>query len=142
MFIERQTAAGEGTLQERRGADQNDKRILGNVVQCDGARATISAYAEDADGAVTGQWTVGKMVSINLGATRTVGLVYEIGKSDRAWSSEGQNPIEVRVELIGETTPSIGQGRGVRMKERAAVPVAMSAPPTVGKKRSLPRTAD
>ncbi|WP_041921664.1 helix-turn-helix domain-containing protein [Hyphomicrobium denitrificans] len=46
------------------------------------------------------------------------------------------------VELIGETTPSTGQGRGVRMKERAAVPVAMSAPPTVGKKRSLPRTAD
>ena len=110
MFIERQTAAGEGTLQERRGADQNDKRILGNVVQCDGARATISAYAEDADGAVTGQWTVGKMVSINLGATRTVGLVYEIGKSDRAWSSEGQNPIEVRVELIGEVRDAVEPG--------------------------------
>ncbi len=110
MFIERQTAAGEGTLQERRGADQNDKRILGNVVQCDGSRATISAYAEDADGAVTGQWTVGKMVSINLGATRTVGLVYEIGKSDRAWSSEGQNPIEVRVELIGEVRDAVEPG--------------------------------
>lgn len=110
MFIERQAAAGEGTLQERRGADQNDKRILGNVVQCDGARATISAYAEDADGAVTGQWTVGKMVSINLGATRTVGLVYEIGKSDRAWSSEGQNPIEVRVELIGEVRDAVEPG--------------------------------
>ena len=50
---------------------------------------------------MTGLWTVGKMISINLG-TRTVGLVYEIGKSDRAWSSEGQNPIEVSVELIGE----------------------------------------
>ncbi len=110
MFIERQASAGEGTMQERRGADQNDKRILGNVVQCDGARATISAYAEDADGAVTGQWTVGKMVSINLGTTRTVGLVYEIGKSDRAWSSEGQNPIEVRVELIGEVRDAVEPG--------------------------------
>jgi DNA helicase HerA-like ATPase len=71
-------------------------------VQCDGARATISAYANDAEGATTGQWTVGKMISINLGASRTVGLVYAIGMADRAWSSEGQNTIEVSVELIGE----------------------------------------
>ncbi|MGX5844037.1 ATP-binding protein [Mesorhizobium sp. ArgA1] len=102
MFVEREASVGEPTSQERRRAEQNDKRILGNVVQCDGARATISAYADDLEGAVTGLWTVGKMISINLGTSRTVGLVYEIGKSDRAWSNEGQNPIEVSVELIGE----------------------------------------
>ncbi|MER8429956.1 ATP-binding protein [Mesorhizobium caraganae] len=102
MFVEREASVGEPTSQERRRAEQNDKRILGNVVQCDGARATISAYADDIEGAVTGLWTVGKMISINLGTSRTVGLVYEIGKSDRAWSNEGQNPIEVNVELIGE----------------------------------------
>jgi len=102
MFAEREASVGESISQERRNVQQNDRRILGNVVQCDGARATISAYAEDADGTVTGQWTVGRMISINLGSTRTVGLVYEIGKSDRAWSSEGQNPIEVSIELIGE----------------------------------------
>ncbi|MER9915146.1 ATP-binding protein [Mesorhizobium sp. M0050] len=102
MFVEREASVGEPTSQERRRAEQNDKRILGNVVQCDGARATISAYADDIEGAVTGLWTVGKMISINLGTSRTVGLVYEIGKSDRAWSNEGQNPIEVSVELIGE----------------------------------------
>ena len=110
MFIERQASAGEGTMQERRGADQNDKRILGNVVQCDGARATISAFADGEEGFVTGHWSVGKMISINLGSTRTVGLVYEIGKSDRAWSSEGQNPIEVRVELIGEVRDAVEPG--------------------------------
>jgi DNA helicase HerA-like ATPase len=102
MFVEREASVGEPTSQERRHAEQNDKRVLGNVVQCDGARATISAYADDIEGAVTGLWTVGKMISINLGTSRTVGLVYEIGKSDRAWSNEGQNPIEVSVELIGE----------------------------------------
>ncbi|CAN7600107.1 ATP-binding protein [Mesorhizobium caraganae] len=102
MFVEREASVGEPTSQERRRAEQNDKRILGNVVQCDGARATISAYADDIEGAVTGLWTVGKMISINLGTSRTVGLVYEIGKSDRAWSNEGQNPIEVNIELIGE----------------------------------------
>ncbi|TGV79082.1 DUF87 domain-containing protein, partial [Mesorhizobium sp. M00.F.Ca.ET.149.01.1.1] len=102
MFVEREASVGEPTSQERRNAQQNDKRILGNVVQCDGARATISAHAEDTEGAVTGLWTVGKMISINLGSTRTVGLVYAIGKSDRAWNHEGQNPIEVSVELVGE----------------------------------------
>jgi DNA helicase HerA-like ATPase len=102
MYVEREASVGEPTSQERRHAEQNDRRILGNVVQCDGARATISAYADDVDGAVTGLWTVGKMISINLGSTRTVGLVYAIGKSDRAWSNEGQNAIEVSIELIGE----------------------------------------
>jgi DNA helicase HerA-like ATPase len=102
MYVEREASVGEPTSQERRNAEQNDRRVLGNVVQCDGARATISAYADDIDGAITGLWTVGKMISINLGSTRTVGLVYGIGKSDRAWSNEGQNPIEVSIELIGE----------------------------------------
>lgn len=102
MYVEREASVGEPTSQERRNAEQNDRRILGNVVQCDGARATISAYADDVDGAITGLWTVGKMISINLGTTRTVGLVYAIGKSDRAWSNEGQNAIEVSIELIGE----------------------------------------
>ena len=102
MYVEREASVGEPTSQERRNAEQNDRRILGNVVQCDGARATIAAYADDIDGSVTGLWTVGKMISINLGTTRTVGLVYAIGKSNRAWSNEGQNPIEVSIELVGE----------------------------------------
>ena len=42
------------------------------------------------------------MISINLGTTRTVGLVYAIGKPDRAWNHDGAEPIEVSVELIGE----------------------------------------
>ncbi|OHV61226.1 ATPase [Mesorhizobium sp. LCM 4577] len=102
MFVEREASVGEPTSQERRNIQQNDKRILGNVVQCDGARATISAFAEDAEGTVTGLWTVGRMISINLGSTRTVGLVYAIGKSDLHWNHDGQNLIEVSVELVGE----------------------------------------
>ncbi|TPM30664.1 ATP-binding protein [Mesorhizobium sp. B2-3-5] len=110
MYVEREASVGGPTSQERRNAEQNDRRILGNVVQCDGARATISAYADDIDGAVTGLWTVGKMISINLGTTRTVGLVYAIGKSDRAWSDEGQNAIEVSIELIGEVRDAAEPG--------------------------------
>ncbi len=54
MFVEREASGGEPTSQERRNAEQNDRRVLGNVVQCDGARATISAYADDIRRAVTG----------------------------------------------------------------------------------------
>ena len=102
MYLEREKSAGEMTLQERRDAAQNDKRILGHVVKCDGARATIAAFADTEDGEITRQWTVGKMISINLGSTRTVGLVYAIGKADSTWEQAEQNPIEVSVELVGE----------------------------------------
>ena len=102
MFVEREASGGEATSQERRDAGQDERRILGNVVQCDGARAIISAYADAGEAATAGRWTVGRMISINLGATRTVGLVYAIDKSDRAWNLEGQNAIEVSVELVGE----------------------------------------
>ncbi|HEY4192129.1 MAG TPA: ATP-binding protein [Mesorhizobium sp.] len=102
MFVEREASGGETTSQERRDTAQADRRILGNVVQCDGARAVISAYADDSADPATGRWTVGKMISINLGATRTVGLVYAIDKPDRAWDFDGQNAIEVSVELVGE----------------------------------------
>ena len=102
MFVEHQAMKGETTPQERRDPAQDDKRILGHVVQCDGARAIISAYADTEDGAVTGLWTVGRLVSINLGTIRTVGLVYAIGKSNRVWNTTEQNAIEVSVELIGE----------------------------------------
>ncbi len=102
MFVEREASGGEATSQERRDAAQTEKRILGNVVQCNGARAVISAYTVGSDQPPANRWTVGKMISINLGSIRTVGLVYAIDKSDRAWDAEGRNAIEVSVELVGE----------------------------------------
>jgi DNA helicase HerA-like ATPase len=111
MFVEREKSAGEATSQERRDAAQSDARILGHVVQCDGARATISAFADTGEGDVTGLWTVGKMISINLGSSRTVGLVYAIGKADGTWHSHEQNAIEVSVELIGEVRDSVAPAK-------------------------------
>lgn len=110
MFVERAASGGEPISQERRDAAQTDKRILGHVVRCDGARATISAFADGEEGFVTGHWSVGKMISINLGSTRTVGLVYAISKSDLAWNDSGQNPIEVNIELVGEVRDSAEPG--------------------------------
>ncbi|AGK59001.1 XRE family transcriptional regulator [Hyphomicrobium denitrificans 1NES1] len=46
------------------------------------------------------------------------------------------------IELISESTPSIGKGRGVRLKERAAAKTAIPSPGLVRKKRGLLRTSD
>ena len=102
MFVEGGTTQGESVSQERRDRAQPDSRVLGHVVQCDGARATIAAIAVDVEGATGSMWAVGRMVSINLGATRTVGLVYSIDRPDRIWQEGEINPISVCVELIGE----------------------------------------
>ncbi|MDW6020693.1 ATP-binding protein [Mesorhizobium sp. BAC0120] len=113
MFADRGSTAGETTSQERRERAQPDHRVLGHVVQCDGARAVIAAQADYEDGSVTGLWTVGKMVSINLDTTRTVGLVYAISKSDRQWATESRNSIEVSIELIGEVRDDTAEGKPV-----------------------------
>src|SRR4051794_8099521 len=150
MFTDRENT-GEATSQERRDAAQPTRRVLGHVVQCDGARAIVAAEADFEDGSVTGLWTVGKMISINLGSVRTVGLVYSIIKSDRQWSSDSRNTIEVNVELIGEVRddPTVGKpvfDRGVtnyphigaiahriRARDLAAVPhTARRRPRPVG----------
>jgi DNA helicase HerA-like ATPase len=101
MFVER-AEIGESTSQERRDRAQPDTRVLGRVVQCDGARAVLSAFASDDVPAMRGLWTVGRMVSINLGDIRTVGLVYRIETPTQAWSDDEINPINVHVELVGE----------------------------------------
>lgn len=101
MFVER-SELGETTSQERRDGAQPDSRVLGRVVQCDGARATIAAFAGDGQGNAPGTWTVGRMISINLGVIRTVGLVYRIETPASTWDEAGHNPISVHVELVGE----------------------------------------
>ncbi|MBL8582345.1 MAG: ATP-binding protein [Rhizobiaceae bacterium] len=111
MYADRGMSMGETTSQERRDAAQPDARVLGHVVQCDGARATISALADGDGGEFGSVWTVGRMISISVGQTRTVGLVYNIVKTDGIWNHHGSNPIEVMVELIGEVRDLPPEGR-------------------------------
>lgn len=114
MFSER--SIGDPVSQERREAHQPDRRVLGHVVQCDGARAVISATIDPADlseGNAKSYWTVGKMISINLDEARTVGIVYEIRKPDRLWEGSSQNSIEVFVELVGEVKDNPTTGKPV-----------------------------
>lgn len=106
MYADKTMARGETTSQERRDEQQPDTRILGRIISCDGSHATIAASANDADGSM--QWTVGRMISVNLGSTRTVGFVYHIATSTPQWGADVDNPIAVKIELVGEVrdTPS------------------------------------
>lgn len=107
MFVER-APIGETTSQERRDDSQPESRVLGRVVQCDGARATLAAFAVDGNEAMQGLWAVGRMITINLGGVRTVGLIYRIEAPMHAWTDGAANPISVQVELIGEVRDGDG----------------------------------
>ncbi len=102
VFSDNKEPGGEVTSQERRDTRQSDARVLGRVIQCDGARAVLSAWADDGNGDPTKLWTVGRLVSINLGAIRTVGLVYGIEAPSGTWAENESNRILVQLELVGE----------------------------------------
>lgn len=84
-----------------RDAAQEAARILGHVIQCDGAHATIATTAAGNKSQEAGQWSVGKFISISLANTRTVGLVYDV-HVDGPWHEEADNRMLVHVDLIGE----------------------------------------
>ncbi|KRE17454.1 hypothetical protein ASE63_13465 [Bosea sp. Root381] len=101
------TAAGEA-VPERRDRSQDPERSLGRVIACDGSRATIASAVAGAGRLGPDSWTVGRMISINLGRTRIVGLVYEINAADRIWNEAADNVIHIDVELLGEVTEGEG----------------------------------
>jgi uncharacterized protein len=99
MYVER-GLTGETLAEERRRLAQPRQRMLGHVIQCNGSRATISATTGgDVDPA---HWAVGKLISINLDHSRTVGLVHDIATDNGDWEEDGENRIIIQVELIGE----------------------------------------
>jgi len=84
---------------DRRDLNQPADRALGRVIACSGSRATIAASAS---GGTLDGCAIGRLLSINLGRSRIVGLVYEMRALDRAWNEAGPNSIAVEVELLGE----------------------------------------
>ncbi len=86
-------------ISDRRDPAQSADRALGRVIACSGSRATIvaSAVAGPQDGCA-----IGRLLSINLGGSRIVGLVYEMRALKPGWDEAGPNAVAVEVELLGE----------------------------------------
>ncbi|MBB4185577.1 ATP-binding protein [Sinorhizobium terangae] len=91
--------AGE---QDRRDTLKPGNRFLGRVVGCSGSRATIAAVAENGETSLTELWSVGRLISISVGANRVVALVYAMQTVASEWGEQANNTFRIEVELMGE----------------------------------------
>jgi uncharacterized protein len=98
---ERQSPAGAGE-QDRRDGKKPGNRFLGRIVACNGSRATIAAVAEGGETSLTELWSVGRLISISVGANRVVALVCSMQTASSEWSEETNNTVRIEVELMGE----------------------------------------
>lgn len=88
--------------EDRRDPTRSGDRFLGRVVSCDGSRATIAAVAETGGTDHAELWSVGRLISINVGDNRVVAISYSMETERRHWIEHGDNTFFVDVELLGE----------------------------------------
>ena len=87
---------------DRRDEQTAGNRMLGRVVFCSGSTARISVTADSANPGFAQLWSVGRLISIDLGETRVVALTYAMNVDGPLWSEREANTILVDVELLGE----------------------------------------
>ena len=76
-------------------------RILGHVVKCSGAQATIAARILTEENPMAGALSVGRLISIAVGDNRIVALVYSVHSPEIFWNADA-NTMHFEVELVGE----------------------------------------
>ena len=96
-----QTSGKAGDF-DRRDKLKPGNRFLGRVVACNGSSATIAAVAENGGTDLTELWSVGKLISISVGANRVAAMVYAMNTSNIGWGEEQDNLFRIEVELLGE----------------------------------------
>ena len=82
---------------------QARNRTKGHVIRCDGKSAVISALS-DIENSTNGYWAVGQLISIIVGNNRVVGLIYNLEMPTNDWNVDGENHINIHIELVGEIT--------------------------------------
>jgi uncharacterized protein len=87
---------------DRRSDHQPPERHIGRIISCDGSRATIATERVKMEGVKGDWWSIGRLISINLGPTRVVGLVYGMQTNDGRWADVDGNVINIHIELVGE----------------------------------------
>lgn len=86
-------------------------RVLGYVVKCNGARATVAASASMDEDSLANAMSVGRLISIRVGENRVVALVYSMHSPGEVWAEHGTNVMHFEVELVGEIR---GEGEDTR----------------------------
>ncbi|WP_246660329.1 ATP-binding protein [Nitratireductor sp. XY-223] len=108
-------------------------RVLGHVVRCNGARATISARVPINEHALSATLSVGRLISIRVGRNRVVALVFSIQSPGEIWLEDEPNTMHFEVELVGEI-----RGEG----DETSFSAGISDYPTLGAVAHQIRTTD
>ena len=87
---------------DRRGVEQPDERLIGRVISCDGAYATIATLTTAETENTSEIWSIGRLITISVGANRVVGLVYKLKSTDSQWQDKNINTVHAEIELVGE----------------------------------------
>ncbi|WP_417417419.1 ATP-binding protein [Hoeflea sp.] len=95
-------ASSEEDGRARRGIYPAGNRLMGRVVGCSGSKATVSAIAGKDGNGLAELWSVGRLISISVGANRVVALVCSMETATTAWSEADENVMHIEVELVGE----------------------------------------
>jgi len=95
-------APDEEDGRSRRGTFPAGNRLMGRVVGCSGSKATVSAIAGKDGNGLAELWSVGRLITISVGANRVVALVCSMETASSAWSESDENIMHIEVELVGE----------------------------------------
>ena len=77
-------------------------RTNGHVINCDGKIAVIMAIVKTGTQDIQDHWSVGQIISVDVGNSRIVGLIFKLEAPENQWNNGTDNPIHVYIELIGE----------------------------------------
>ncbi|WP_296084954.1 DUF87 domain-containing protein [uncultured Agrobacterium sp.] len=102
MFNDDLRASAKAGEHDRRDEQTAASRMLGRVVSCSGSKARISVTITNDDPNVAKLWSVGRLISIDLGSTRVTALTYAMNIDGSSWSDHDANTLLVDVELLGE----------------------------------------
>lgn len=78
--------------------------MLGRVISCTGSRAIIAATAIGGRTDLTDLWSVGKLISIDVGPNRIVALAFSMNTNEREWREKADNAFYIEAELVGEVS--------------------------------------
>ncbi len=92
-----QPTAAQGEIREFKR-----NRTEGHIIHCDGEMAVITAISGKSISASDDYWAVGQLISVIVGENRIVGLIFKVETPANAWDKDGDNRINVHIELVGE----------------------------------------
>ncbi len=92
----------EDEHRDSNGSFLERNRTEGHVVECDGERAIVAANAGAQVAGSDDYWAVGQLISVQVGTSRIVGLIYQVDIQNGYWNPEKDNTVHIHIELVGE----------------------------------------